>query len=225
MTEYSLRVGIDVSAQTVSVAWGTTPDDKLPVVEFKQSTAGYSRLIQQLRKTGHAPAQCQVVMEATGTYWMRLAYALHEAGFVVSVVNPVQAHRLAQAQLRRAKTDAIDACILMELGFKLEPAPWTPPPPLYDALYQRLRQRDALLETRTQERNRLHALQQWVAPQPAVVERYHLHIAFLPNKSTHFSRKLHTFCARTLNGQPLRITCSASRALVPSLLPGCWWQP
>lgn len=179
MTEYRLRVGIDVSAQTVSAAWGTTPDDKLPVTEFNQSTMGYSRLIQQLRATGHAPADCQVVMEATGTYWMRLAYALHEAGFVVSVVNPVQAHRLAQALLRRAKTDAIDARILMELGFILEPVPWTPPPPLYDALYQRLRQRDALLEIRTQERNRLHALQQWVAPQPAVVERYHTHIAFL----------------------------------------------
>ncbi len=68
---------------------------------------------------------------------------------------------------------------LMELGFKLEPLPWTPPPPLYDALYQRLRQRDALLEIRIQEHNRLHALHQWVTPQPAVVARYQTHIAFL----------------------------------------------
>ena len=179
MTDYSLCVGIDISAYQVNATWGTTPNDEQPVVEVEQSTTGHQHLIQQLHRTGHAPAHCQVVMEATGTYWMRLAYTLHEAGFVVSVVNPVQAHRLAQAQLRRAKTDAIDARLLMELGFKLKPTPWAPPPPLYDALYQRLRQRDALLEIRTQERNRLHALQQWVAPQPAVVERYHLHIAFL----------------------------------------------
>jgi transposase len=178
MTEYSLRVGIDVSAQTVSVAWGTTPDDKPPVTEFNQSPTGYDHLIQQLQKTGHAPAHCQVVMEASGTYWMRLAYALHEAGFVVSVVNPVQAHRLAQAQLQRAKTDGLDARILMELGFKLDPLPWSPPPPLYDALYQRLRQRDALLEIRTQERNRLHAVHQWVSPQAAVVERKRAHRLF-----------------------------------------------
>jgi transposase len=110
---------------------------------------------------------------------MRLAYALHDAGFVVSVVNPVQAHRLAQAQLRRAKTEAIDARLLMELGFKLEPSPGTPPPPLYAALYQRLRQRNAWLEIRTQERNRLHALRQWPDAQGSVVARYHLHIAFL----------------------------------------------
>ena len=179
MTDFSLRVGIDISAQQVTATWGTTPDDRRPVVEVAQSAKGYQQLIHQLHQTGHEPARCQVVMEATGTYWMRLAYTLHDAGFSVSVVNPVQAHRLAQAQLRRAKTDAIDARLLMELGFKLEPSPWTPPPPLYDALYQRLRQRDALLEIRTQERNRLHASHQWPDAQEAVVERYRLHIAFL----------------------------------------------
>jgi transposase len=179
MTGFSLRVGIDISAQQVSATWGTTPDEHRPVVEVEQSTQGHQQLIRQLHQTGHDHAHCQVVMEATGTYWMRLAYTLHDAGFSVSVVNPVQAHRLAQAQLRRAKTDAIDAHLLMELGFKLEPLPWTPPPPLYDALYQRLRQRDAFLEIRTQERNRLHALQQWPDAQAAVVERYNLHITFL----------------------------------------------
>jgi transposase len=168
MTDFSLRVGIDVSARQVSAVWGTTLDDHQPVVEVLQSTKGYQELIHRLQQTGHEPAHCQVVMEATGTYWMRLAYALHDAGFSVSVVNPVQAHRLAQAQLRRAKTDAIDARLLVEFAFKLEPSPWTPPPPLYDALYQRLRQRDALLEIRTQERNRLHALRHWPDAQAAV---------------------------------------------------------
>jgi transposase len=179
MTGYSLRVGIAISAYQVSATWGTTPDDEQPVVAVEQSTTGYRTLIQQLRRAGHEPAACQVVMEATGTYWMRLAYTLHEAGFVVSVVNPVQAHRLAQAQLRRAKTDAIDARLLMELAFKLEPTPWTPPPPFYDALYQRLRQRDAFLDMRTQERNRLHALRPWPDAQQAVMERYEAHLAFL----------------------------------------------
>jgi transposase len=180
MNKYSLRVGIDISAQTISVTWGTTPDDdQTPITEFKQSAAGHCHLMQQLRSTGHKPAHCQVVMEATGTYWMRLAYTLQEEGFVVSVVNPVQALRLAQAQLRRAKTDAIDARTLMELGFKLDPRPWAPPPVLYEQLYQRLRQRDALLDMRTQERNRLHALRQWPDAQPSVEARYQAHIAFL----------------------------------------------
>ena len=82
MTDFSLRVGIDISARQVSATWGTTPDDRRPVVEVEQSGRGYQHQIHQLHQTGHDPARCQVVMEATGTYWMRLAYTLHDAGLV-----------------------------------------------------------------------------------------------------------------------------------------------
>jgi transposase len=54
---------------------------------------------------------------------------------------------------------------------------------LYDALYQRLRQRDALLDVRTQERHRLQALHQWPDAQAAVIARYRLHIACLTEHS------------------------------------------
>ena len=190
MTNYSLRVGIDISAYQVSATWGTTPEDQGPIIEVEQSATGYRQLLQQLQRTGHTPSCCHVVMEATGTYWMRLAYALHEAGYVVSVVNPVQSQRLAQAQLRRAKTDALDARLLLELSFKLDPKPWSPPPPLYDALYQRLCQRDAFLDIRTQERNRLHALHQWPDAQPAVVERYQAHLTFLTEQIDTLQREI-----------------------------------
>jgi transposase len=50
-----------------------------------------------------------IVLEATGTYWMRLAVTLAEAKYAVSVINPKQAHDFAKAVLQRAKTDAIDA--------------------------------------------------------------------------------------------------------------------
>lgn len=48
----------------------------------------------------------------------------------------------------------------------LLPAPWSPPPTIYQQLQQRLTQRDALLHIRTQLRNQLHALNQ----HPVVVE-------------------------------------------------------
>jgi hypothetical protein len=51
MTDYSLRVGIDISAHQVSATWGTMPDDEQPVVTVEQSTSGYRALIQQLRQT------------------------------------------------------------------------------------------------------------------------------------------------------------------------------
>jgi len=50
-----------------------------------------------------------VVLEATNTYWMSLAWHRHDAGYAVSVINPAQAHQFAKVLLKRAKTDAIDA--------------------------------------------------------------------------------------------------------------------
>ena len=75
-----------------------------------------------------------VVMEATATYWMRLATFLVEANIAVSVSNPVQAHDFAKALLKRSKTDAINAQTLAELGARLQPARWSPTPAVYTEL-------------------------------------------------------------------------------------------
>jgi transposase len=92
-------------------------------------------------------------MEATGAYWMKLATALFQAGFALSVVNPRQAHHFAKALLKRAKTDAIDAQTLAQLASTLQPALWTPPPEVYHQLQQRLAERDDLLVLQQQVRN------------------------------------------------------------------------
>lgn len=179
MADYTLFVGGDVSAQTVSIAWGTEASAISAAVSFDQTEPGYSAIVARLRRLKHDPARTLVVLEATGTYWMRLAYRLHEAGFVVSVINPAQAHYFAQAQLRRAKTDALDAQLLAQVACTLRPAPWTPPPPIYDVLYQCLTQRDAFVAMRTQERNRLHAVRRRQTPHDPVVARLEDHIAYL----------------------------------------------
>lgn len=179
MTNYTLFVGGDVSARSVSLAWGTDEVSIGPAVTEAQSEEGYDKVVQRLRRERHDPAHTLVVLEATGTYWMRLAYRLHEAGFVVAVINPAQAHYFAQAQLRRAKTDALDAQLLAQVACVLQPAAWTPPPTVYEPLYQCLTQRDALVAMRTQERNRLHALQRRQTPYAPVVSRLQDHIAYL----------------------------------------------
>ena len=116
--------------------------------------------MHQLQATGHVPSSILVVMEATGSYWISLATSLVHEGFVVSVINPAQAHHFAKALLKRAKTDAIDAQTLAQLAMVLQPEPWTLPPPIYYALQQRLAQRDDLLNLRQQVDNQLHALRQ-----------------------------------------------------------------
>jgi transposase len=157
---YALFVGVDIAAQTATVATqrpGTKAGRSLTIA---QTPEGSTSLLQQLQATGSVPSQVLVVMEATGSSWMSLATRLVHAGFAVSVINPAQAHHCAKALLKRAKTDAIDAQTLAQLAMVLQPEPWTPPPPIYSALQQRLAQRDDLLNLRQQVRNQLHALVQ-----------------------------------------------------------------
>jgi transposase len=102
---------------------------------------------------------------------MALATTLHRAGFVVSVINPAQAHHFAKAQLKRAKNDVLDAVTLAELAQALLPERWTPPPHIYYELQQRLAQRSSFLELRTQVSNQLHALTVSPVVVPAVRQR------------------------------------------------------
>lgn len=155
---YIRYVGIDVAAATVSVAVMSPDQSMQPVFTVEQTEAGITGLIAHLVAMGQPVSQIHVAMEATGTYWMRLANRLHQAGFAVSVVNPSQAYHYAQAWLQRAKTDAVDAQTLARLVCQMEPELWVPDPAVYEELEQRLVERESLLSIRQQLRNQLHAL-------------------------------------------------------------------
>jgi transposase len=165
-------VGIDIAAQTLSAAWGPSAAAIGAASEFEQSQMGYKRLIGRLKAAGGSPTQTLVVIEATGTYWMRPAQALYQAGFQVSVINPRQAYHFAQAVLRQAKTDALDAQLLAQLAASLPlKKVWQPPSEAWESLYQRLVERDNLVEMRQMLRNQLHALRQRTQLDPSVEAR------------------------------------------------------
>ena len=67
--------------------------------------------------TGHA------CLEATGRYSLGIALALHEAGHVVSLVNPAQIRDFARTKLGRNKTDQVDAAHIREYAELFKPSP------------------------------------------------------------------------------------------------------
>jgi hypothetical protein len=106
---YRLFVGIDIAAASASVACATDPRTVAPAFTIAQTSAGFATLVSRLQRRDVPAAATLVVLEATNTSWLSLALHLHDTGFAVSVINPAQAHQLAKALLKRAKTDAIDA--------------------------------------------------------------------------------------------------------------------
>lgn len=151
-------IGIDISARSFDAA--LMQDQPQDMGHYPQTEAGYEEFLGTLGEHGCLPATTQVVMEATGTYWMKLARHLHQAGYALSILNPQHSHAFAQAIGQQAKTDRMDARLLAEMGYRLDLLNWTPPTDLWEEVYQRLIERDGLVEMRQQVRNKRHARQQ-----------------------------------------------------------------
>ena len=206
---YQLYVGIDIAADTFTAAWRTRAGKPTLPVTAEQTPAGFAVLQRRLAASGAVPADVLVVMEATGNYWVALAVTLHEADYRVAVVNPRQAHHFAKAQLRRAKTDALDARDLAQLAAALQPAPWTPPPAVYHEVRQRLVARDGLLTMRTQARNQRHALVQWPVVVAAVLQHLDELIADLDRRIAALEAEIAAVLKNGAWAEPLACLTSA----------------
>lgn len=158
---YRLWCGIDVAAKTFTVSWTLDRSTYTQPITLLQTPDGITTLQQHLRELEIPPSETLIVLEATGSYWIRLAVALHAAGYVLSVVNPMQVHHWAKSLPRRGKTDALDARMLTQYAVERQPRPWSPPPEVYHELRQRLTAREGLMAMRHHARNQLHALHQW----------------------------------------------------------------
>lgn len=163
-------VGIDVSKMKLDVALLATGKLKNKVVA--NTGAGFAQLHAWLDRQGVSHAH--VCMEATGVYWEAVAEFLVDRGFRVSVVNPAQIKAFGAAMAVRSKTDAVDARVIAQFCARQQPAPWQVPSPSVRALRALVRRRDALLDLRVQESNRLE-----VAAQPEVVQSIHEVMAHL----------------------------------------------
>lgn len=159
-TPVATLVGIDIAARSLAVAIAHADAPPAAAITLTNDPAGWRALATTLTAQGGIPATTLVVMEATGAYWQGLAVTLHRAGWGVSVVSPASVRDHARSRHRRAKTDALDAALLVDYARRQSPARWSPPPAEITALHLLLRQRDDLVAMRTQTRNRQHALAQ-----------------------------------------------------------------
>lgn len=114
MTYPTLFVGIDVSKLKHDIA---IVDDQKQLVGkpfvISDDAAGYHDLLQRLDQLiqQHQVQQFYIGLEATGDYWKNIYYFLkrQRQSFVVTVINPVQTSAHAKTELRRAKTDPVNA--------------------------------------------------------------------------------------------------------------------
>lgn len=139
-------VGIDVSKHHLDLAIAGAR-----VVRFANTPAGMGRLVQQLAGLSRP----HVVCEATGSHTRLLAHELGTRGIVFSRVNPRRVRDLARADGQQAKTDAIDAAVILRFAQLMQPEPSPPSRPQMLELADLVRRRRQLVDMLAMEKQRL----------------------------------------------------------------------
>jgi transposase len=147
------QIGIDVSSNVFDAAMCS--DGKISKRQFTNTPSGHRQFMAWALRRAHLAKVC---LEATGIYHLQLALAIHRHPNIdLMVVNPCAARRFAQAQMTRAKTDAIDADGLLQYVQRMPFHAWHAPRVevlQLQSLAHRLAQLDKEL---ARERSRLHA--------------------------------------------------------------------
>ena len=141
-----LYVGIDVSKQRLDVVCSDGG-----VFEFGNDAAGHGQLCALL-----VPQQPQlIVMEATGGLERSAAAELAAAGLALRIVNARQVRDFAKASGRLAKTDRLDAQVLVKFAQAMKLEPREVPSEQLQGLQALIARRRQLMEMLVMEKNRL----------------------------------------------------------------------
>lgn len=166
----SLFVGIDVSKNKHDV--GIINEAKKLVAKkltIENSRAGFQLLANTIknRMQTFQTKRCYIGMEATGDYWKNLYYFLKKQSmaFSVTVINPVQTKAYAKTELRRAKTDMVNAIDIAKFMVEKKPSASVDRPAIFDNIKDLDRQIYSLKKYQTISINRLRIELEKTAPE------------------------------------------------------------
>jgi len=150
-------IGIDVSKEKIDCAWlRDIATGKVKTKVLKNRPDGFNALFDwAVRNTKQPIEAIHFVMEATGIYHEALAYALHDAGATVAVVNPAHIRDYAKSRGARSKTDKKDSIIIAHYGATQQPAAWCPEPREIRHLKALIVRHDSIEKDLQRETNRL----------------------------------------------------------------------
>lgn len=151
-------VAIDIGK---SELYGQTAERSFKIANGEE---GYPELLELCSEL----ADPLVVCEATGGYERPLLRFLRESGIPWTLTNPPRVRSFARSEGQKAKTDAIDAKMLLRYALEKKPKPSLPSEPNVELLAALLDRRSHLSEQLAREKNRL---QNCLEPMVSSIER------------------------------------------------------
>lgn len=138
-------VGVDVSKLHLDIAIAGRGVARLP-----NSAAGIGLLVAQLAALNRPHLVC----EATGSHTRLMARELAGHAIAMSRINPRRVRDFARAKGQLAKTDAIDAGIILRFAQLMQPEPSPMPDPTALALAGLVRRRRQMVDMLAMEKQR-----------------------------------------------------------------------
>lgn len=146
-TGNEIFVGIDVGKTWLDIAiWGSEE-----MWQVSNDASGVDKIVDRLVQL----APTLVVVEATGGYEQLVAQGMLLKDLPVAVANPTRVRALSKAIGKLAKTDVIDARLIAEYAFKIQPEAMAPQEASQMRLKALVSRREQLVDMRTAELNRL----------------------------------------------------------------------
>ncbi len=156
-------VGIDVSKATLAVCHQV--GSGVQHLEVANTPAGFRHLV----RCGGAASL--YVLEATGPYYLAVAYHLVAAGAQVAVLNPLVVKRFIQMHLGKGKSDRKDAQWLLRYGQQQATPRWQPEEAVLVECRQLEQASELLIRQKTMVHNALEALQAQPVVSPVVLKQ------------------------------------------------------
>ena len=185
METKKLCCGIDVSHTKLDVCYQNNLGE-LFHLQVGNNNQGFAKIME------HTGAGYHFVMEATGVYYIRLAFYLHSHGCALSVVNAIAIKRYIQMHLERNKTDKKDAAWICRYAIEQQPPYWQMPDSAYfesKQLYNTIRE---YTEQIKRFNNHLHSLRLLPVPSKDTIRSLEKMIAGMQKEIKQLEQKLQT---------------------------------
>lgn len=175
--------GIDVAQKELVVSLGKMDENlDIKIVAynvFVNSDKGIRSLIDWVASRCEIPSNVRYVMEATGVYHEKLAYALDDKSLSVSIILPNKISNYARTLDVKTITDKTASQAIARFGLERKLDNWSRPKEIYRELKQLTRERDQIVEERAMVKNQLHAERSEAMPNLRSLERIAERIKFL----------------------------------------------
>ncbi len=155
--------GIDVSNLTLDVTYQNNLGE-LFYLKVGNNIAGFKKILE------HTGSNYHFVMEATGVYYIRLAFFLDSHGCKLSVVNAMSIKRYIQMHLERNKSDKKDSRWICQYALEQRPPFWQMPDSAYFECKQMFNTIREYAEQVKRFNNQLHSLKLLPVPSKETIK-------------------------------------------------------